>query len=96
MRPEDERCRRAHPVSWNWWRLLLGLHKGVAFVAVYGDDLVRAETGPEYEVAFDWVTTYAGWLDHPRASPGAWIALRGGDAGGDPQLRDPEVSHSMT
>ncbi len=64
-----------HLVSWNYWRLLLELHKGVSYVAVYGQEL-RNGTLPEYRAAFDFVNRYAGSHTTPDRSPGAWVALK--------------------
>jgi len=66
----------ANAVSWNYWRLLLELNKGVSYIAVFGKDLLLGETNPEYRDAFDFVNTYAGNATDPASSPGAWCALR--------------------
>jgi hypothetical protein len=69
----------ANGVSWNYWRLLLELEKGVSFVAVYAQDLMLGETNSEYHAAFDFVNRYAGYHRSPEIAPGAWVALREGD-----------------
>src|SRR5207245_1117548 len=38
----------ANAVSWNYWRLLLELYKGVSYVAVFGKDLAWGLDNPEY------------------------------------------------
>ena len=94
-------CRYHHPVSWNYWRLLLELHKGVSWVAVYSDDLILGETNDEYRKAFDFVNRYAGTLHQPARAPGAWVALRPGDAtvtlprDAIPGMRIPQGNYSM-
>jgi hypothetical protein len=65
-------------VSWNYWRILLELDKGVRSIAVYGDTLSQAQTNPEYRAAFDFANEYAGHEADPAGSPGAWVALRQG------------------
>lgn len=72
--PHHTRNKR-HLVSWNYWRLLLELHKGVSYVAVYGQEL-RNGTDPEYRSSFDFVNRYAGSHAAPLRSPGAWVALK--------------------
>jgi hypothetical protein len=62
-------------VSWNYWRLLLELHKGVSYIAVYGQDIRNGST-PEWRAAFDFADRYAGLSASPAATPGAWIALK--------------------
>ena len=37
--------RACSPPQWNYWRLLIDLHNGVSFVAIYGSDLEVARTG---------------------------------------------------
>jgi Beta-galactosidase len=65
-------------VSWNWWRILLELDKGVRSIAVYGDLLSKGATDPEYRAAFDFANRYAGHQWDAAHSPGAWVALRQG------------------
>lgn len=63
-------------VSWNYWRLLLELEKGVSYPAVYGNVLRYGQTDPEFRAAFDFVNNYAGYHNSPLTTPGAWVALR--------------------
>jgi hypothetical protein len=65
-------------VSWNWWRILLELDKGVRSIAVYGNVLAQGQTNPEFRAAFDFANRYAGHQWDPAGSPGAWVALRQG------------------
>jgi hypothetical protein len=65
-------------VSWNWWRILLELDKGVRSIAVYGNVLAQGQTDPEFRAAFDFANRYAGHQWDPAGSPGAWVALRQG------------------
>jgi hypothetical protein len=65
-------------VSWNWWRILMELDKGVRSIGVYGDVLAKGATDPEYRAAFDFANRYAGHQWDPPHSPGAWVALRQG------------------
>ena len=67
------------PCQWNYWRLLVDLHCGVSFIAVYGADLEAAKTEPEFRSALDFAARYAGYHASPSQAPGAWIALRGGE-----------------
>jgi hypothetical protein len=66
------------PPQWNYWRLLVDLHCGVSFIAVYGNDLARAGE-PEFGAAFDFASRYAGTHASPAQAPGAWVALRQGN-----------------
>jgi hypothetical protein len=66
-------------VSWNYWRCLMELHKGVSYVAVKGWAVRAAQKNPEYRAAFEFVNRYAGFHAAPAESPGAWCALRGGE-----------------
>jgi hypothetical protein len=68
---------KKHLVSWNYWRLLMELHKGVRCIAVYGQEIANG-SNPEYRAAFDFVNRYAGYHRNPAASPGAWVALKQG------------------
>lgn len=82
--------RWCSPPQWNWWRLLIDLHCGVSFIAVYGNDLQVAldgttqgknkETKPSYQAeftaAFEFAAKYAGYHASPTQSPGAWVAFR--------------------
>ena len=65
-------------VSWNWWRILLELDKGVRSIAVYGNVLAQGQTDAEFRAAFDFANRYAGHQWDPAGSPGAWVALRQG------------------
>ncbi|HYW29509.1 MAG TPA: hypothetical protein VE824_06860 [Gaiellales bacterium] len=65
-------------VSWNWWRILLELDKGVRSIAVYGDVLAQGQANPEFRAVFDFANRYAGHQWDPAGSPGAWVALREG------------------
>ena len=47
-------------VSWNYWRILMELDKGVRAIAVYGNVLNQGLTDPEYRAAFDFANRYAG------------------------------------
>jgi len=69
----------SHPngVSWNYWRCLMELHKGVSYVAVKGWAVRASQENPEYRPAFEFVNRYAGFHAAPADSPGAWCALRG-------------------
>ena len=69
--------RTCSPPQWNYWRLLVDLHCGVSFIAIYGADLGRADD-PEYRAAFEFAARYAGYHASPAQSPGAWVALREG------------------
>jgi hypothetical protein len=64
-------------VSWNYWRILLELHKGVSYIAVYGNE-IRQGSNPQFRAAFQFANRYAGSQHHPRTAPGAFIALRQG------------------
>lgn len=61
-----------HPVSWNYWRLLLEGIKNTSIIATYTSDLTQGLTNPEYADAFRFINRYAGRL----ADPGAWCAFR--------------------
>jgi hypothetical protein len=65
-------------VSWNYWRILLELDKGVRSIGVYGDLLAKGASDPEYRAAFDFANRYAGHQWDAAGSPGAWVALRQG------------------
>ncbi len=71
-------ARPFSPCQWNYWRLLVDLHCGVSFIAVYGSDLKRAGE-PEFRAAFEFAARYAGYHASPESAPGAWVALREGD-----------------
>jgi hypothetical protein len=64
-------------VSWNYWRILLELYKGVSYIAVYGEQ-IRHGGNPQYRAAFNFANRYAGSAATPQTSPGAFIALRKG------------------
>jgi hypothetical protein len=64
-------------VSWNYWRLLLELDKGVSYIAVYGN-ILDLGSQPEYHAAFAFANRYAGWQTKPGRAPGAFVALRQG------------------
>jgi hypothetical protein len=66
------------PEQFNYWRLLVDLHCGVSFIALYGADLAHAAE-PEFRAAFDFAGRYAGYHASPSAAPGAWVALREGN-----------------
>lgn len=70
----------SHPngISWNYWRCLMELHKGVSYVAIKGWAVRASQKNPEYIAAFEFVNRYAGFHTAPAESPGAWCALRGG------------------
>ena len=70
----------SHPngVSWNYWRCLMELHKGVSYIAVKGWAVRASLENPEYRPAFEFVNRYAGFHTSPAESPGAWCALRNG------------------
>lgn len=70
--------RTCSPAQWNYWRLLVDLHCGVSFIAIYGADLARADD-PEYHAAYEFAARYAGFHASASESPGAWVALREGD-----------------
>jgi hypothetical protein len=62
-------------VSWNYWRILLELQKGVSYIAVYGKD-IRNGSNPEWRAAFDFANRYAADSASPGQAPGAWVALK--------------------
>jgi hypothetical protein len=64
-------------VSWNYWRILLELYKGVSYIAVYGDQ-IRQGGNPQYRAAFDFANRFAGSAATPATAPGAFIALKQG------------------
>jgi hypothetical protein len=64
-------------VSWNYWRLLLELDKGVSYIAVYGN-ILKLGSQSEYHAAFAFANRYAGWQTRPGRAPGAFVALRQG------------------
>lgn len=68
------------PLQWTYWRILSDLHAGITFLAVYGPDIEEG-TGAEFQSAFDFANTYAGYQTGSSASiaPGGWVALRDGD-----------------
>ena len=66
------------PCQWNYWRLLVDLHCGVSFIAVYGSDLAH-DDDPEFNAAFQFAARYAGCHASPTVAPGAWVALREGN-----------------
>jgi hypothetical protein len=68
---------KKHLVSWNYWRILMELHKGVHAIAVYGQEIANG-SNPEYRAAFDFANRYAGLHHTPAKSPGAWVALKQG------------------
>jgi hypothetical protein len=72
-------ARWCSPAQWNYWRLLIDLHCGVSFIAIYGADLV-SYGNPEFRDAFEFAAGYAGYHASPAESPGAWVALREGEA----------------
>lgn len=72
----------ANPVSWNYWRVLMELGRGTSYIAVYGNVASRGMPGQAecsaYDAAYTFANEYAGLNANPAASPGAWIAFRGG------------------
>ena len=70
--------RWCSPCQWNYWRLLVDLHCGVSFIAIYGSDLAHADE-PEFDAAFQFAARYAGYHASPTVAPGAWVALREGN-----------------
>lgn len=59
------------PHTWDqniYWRTLISLDAGIAYVAVYGLHI-------GYNQSFDFVNKYAGYHKYPVTSPGAWIAF---------------------
>lgn len=70
--------RWCSPCQWNYWRLLVDLHCGVSFIAVYGSDLAHDDE-PEFDAAFQFAAKYAGYHASPSVAPGAWVALREGN-----------------
>lgn len=69
---------KSHLVSWNYWRLLHELNKGVSYLAVYGEQIAAGRTNTEYSGAFDFANQYAGSHARPLTAPGAWVALKYG------------------
>ena len=70
--------RWCSPCQWNYWRLLVDLHCGISFIAVYGSDLAHSNE-PEFRAAFDFAAKYAGYHASPSVAPGAWVAMREGN-----------------
>ena len=72
----------SNPASWNYWRILMELGRGTSYIAVYGDVATRGTAGQTssatYDTAYTFANEYAGLNADPAASPGAWIAFRGG------------------
>ena len=66
------------PEQYTYWRVLSDLNLGVSMIAVYGNDLEKAND-PEFRAAFDFAARYAGYHASPSKSPGAWVALREGN-----------------
>ncbi len=76
------------PPQWNYWRLLADLALGVSDIALYGADLqvansavhdghnVGADYQSEFNLAFRFAASYAGYHADPVNSPGAWVAFR--------------------
>ena len=56
-------------ISWNYWRCLMELHKGVSYVAVKGWAVRASRKNPEYRPAFEFVNRYAGFHAAPAESP---------------------------
>jgi hypothetical protein len=75
---EQKNGTKRNLVSWEYWRILMELHKGTRAIAVYGSDLAMADTNPEFRATFDFANRYAGFQADPATSPGAWVALRQG------------------
>ena len=63
--------------SWNYWRILMEIDKGVSYIAVYGNVLDMGSQ-PEFRAAFKFGNRYAGWQTKPGRAPGAFVALRQG------------------
>ncbi len=67
----------ADPVSWNYWNALTNLDRGTSYIAMFAQDIARAQTDPEYAAAYEFANRYAA-MNSPASvaqSPGAWIAL---------------------
>jgi hypothetical protein len=75
---EQKNGTKKNLVSWEYWRILMELHKGTRGIAVYGSDLALADTNPEFRATFDFANRYAGFQADPANAPGAWVALRQG------------------
>jgi hypothetical protein len=75
---EQKNGTKRNLVSWEYWRILMELHKGTRAIAVYGSDLAMADTNPEFRATFDFANRYAGFQADPANSLGAWVALRQG------------------
>jgi len=75
---EQKNGTKRHLVSWEYWRILMELHKGTRAIAVYGSDLAMADTNPEFRATFDFANRYAGYQASAGQAPGAWVALRQG------------------
>lgn len=67
--------------QWMYWHMLFELHLGTSYIAIYGEDLERGQSNPEFADSFDFGNKYAGYHDKPTTSPGAWIAFRKGIVG---------------
>ena len=80
--------RWSSPPQWNYWRVLSDLNMGIAYVALYSNDLTVAaggkhngrDVGSDYQAefnrAFEFAAKYAGYAAYPSQAPGAWIAFR--------------------
>jgi hypothetical protein len=80
--------RWSSPPQWNYWRVLSDLHMGIAYIALYANDLTVAASGKhngrdvgsdyraEFNRAFEFAAKYAGYAAVPSKAPGAWIAFR--------------------
>jgi len=71
----------------NYWRTLVDLQYGTDFIAYYGNDLRVAHDGKHYGgyvphlkaghlATIEFAAKYAGYLNSPSQSPGAWVAMR--------------------
>lgn len=66
------------PISraqFNYWTLLCDLHCGVSFPAMRPEDM----DDPAFLEDYRFCKKYAGMINSPESSPGAWIAFREGD-----------------
>lgn len=70
---------RVSPSQYNYWRLLLDMNCGISYIALKGSDILL-EKNPEFRDAFLFAAKYVGYHASPSVSPGAWVAMREGDA----------------
>lgn len=71
--------------QYTYWEVLAALHNGVEFIGIYSKNRYSPSLQPKGPVnyaenweALSFGERYAGHYRNPAASPGAWIALRGG------------------